>query len=81
MSSRKWKLRETDPEFFYFNIPDILTEIVRLYIREHEETLPVEVIKMVLRSPAYARLQNSVSGFWLKTPEELYREFSPLNSE
>ena len=55
-----------------------MTELVRLYLREHDSIPPpVEVIKMLYRSPAYPKLKDWETEYWLKTLTELFPEVFP----
>lgn len=79
METKSNKIRETNPDFFYFNIPDIIAEVVRLLV-ENEKMTVISAINLVYGSEVYKKLKDKETGYWLKEPFELYQELTnPIN--
>lgn len=55
-------------------IPGLIESMVVLILRDFDAT-PIEAINAIYASPTYKKLEKENTGYWKKTPKQLYEDF------
>lgn len=63
-----------DERFYYFSIPGLIEKIVSLIMQDFDAT-PIEAINAIYTSPTYKKIEDKDTGYWRKTPKQLYGDF------
>lgn len=63
----------------YLYIPEFVTAVVAIMVKHYNNT-PFEAMRAFYKSKTYKKLENLETGFWKKTPEELFDDFQLTHS-